>query len=172
MQDRDAQKATVAKTQRLVREEPGESLRQARSRFGSFQLPDELLDAITKHYSLAPEQQLLSCLLHFEGADEDSSQRHHPFVSGFTISSAYFFGGFIPLLPYIFSSAMRVAFYLSVAITATVLFSFGTIKTLILGDKGTSACLKGGVEMLVLGGVAAAAAILCVKILDGRDWIS
>ena len=61
---------------------------------------------------------------------------------------------------------MRTAFYLSIAITATVLFSFGSIKTMLVGCKDATACLKGGMEMLVLGGVAAAAALLCVKVLD------
>ena len=149
-----------------MQQEPEQSLRRVRTNFESFQLPGHLLDAISKHYSSVPEKELLSCLLHFEDACEDASPRHHPYLSGFTISFAYFFGGFIPLLPYIFSSTMRTAFYLSIAITATVLFSFGSIKTMLVGCKDATACLKGGMEMLVLGGVAAAAALLCVKVLD------
>ena len=149
----------------MVQEEPSDALDQLRTDFESFQLPRELLDAIIKHYAAVSEDQLLSCLLHFQEADKDSKQ-HQPCLSGFTISFAYFFGGFIPLLPYIFSPAVQTAFWISVCITAIVLFSFGCIKTVIVGSKGTAKCLRGGLEMLLLGGVAAAAAVLCVQILS------
>ena len=150
----------------MLHDEPSEALDQVRSNFENFQLPSHLLDAITKHYVTVAEDQLLSCLLHFRDADEDSSQQHHPYLSGFTISFAYFFGGFIPLLPYIFSSTVQTAFYISIFITAIVLFSFGSTKPLVVGDACASKCIKGGVEMLVLGGVAAAAAVLCVSLLS------
>ena len=150
----------------MLHNEPSEALDQVRSNFESFQLPCELVDAITKHYATAAENQLLSCLLHFRNADEDSSQQHHPYLSGFTISFAYFFGGFIPLLPYIFSSTVQTAFYISIVITAIVLFSFGSVKPAIVGDACASKCMKGGIEMLVLGGVAAASAVLCVNLLS------
>ncbi|KAI4153025.1 MAG: hypothetical protein LQ340_002564 [Diploschistes diacapsis] len=149
----------------MLRKEPQQALEHVRSKFQVFRLPDPLLDAIANHYSSVPEQQLLSCLLHFEGADEISMQQHHPYLSGFAISSAYFFGGFIPLLPYIFASTVQMAFYFSTAITAIVLFAFGSIKTVIVGTEGPIKCLKGGFEMLMLGGVAAAAAVLCIWIL-------
>ena len=149
----------------MLHEEPSDALEQVRSNFESFQLPSDLLDAITKHYAVVAEDQLLSCLLHFRDADEDSSP-HHPYLSGFTISFAYFFGGFIPLLPYIFSSTVQTAFYISIFITAIVLFSFGSVKTVVVGNTCASKCLRGGVEMLVLGGVAAAAAVLCVNLLS------
>lgn len=147
----------------MLREDPQEALNQVRSSFESFQLPEHLLDAIAKHYSTVTENQLLSCLLRSQDADEDSSQQHHPYLSGFIISFSYLFGGFIPLLPYIFLATVQTAFYVSIAITAVILFTFGSVKTVIVGGNGATKCLKGGIEMLVLGGVAAAAAVLCVK---------
>jgi vacuolar iron transporter family protein len=150
----------------MIRSEPEEALVILRTKFESFKLPNEILDSITEHYSRASPEQLLSILLSFEVDTQGTVPQLRPWLSGITIAIAYFFGGFIPLLPYVFSSTIQTAFFFSAAITAIVLFTFGTVKGLMIGGQKGFKCLRGGLEQLTLGSLAAAAALICVKILD------
>ena len=111
-------------------------------------------------------EELLPHLLRFQSIDQDPASQHNPYICGLVISFAYFFGGFVPLLPYMFSSTVEAAFYVSVGVTAVVLFTFGFVKTAIVCERRLLKCLKGGTEMFVLGGVAAAAAVICVQTLS------
>ncbi|RMZ78142.1 hypothetical protein DV738_g4018, partial [Chaetothyriales sp. CBS 135597] len=106
-------------------------------------------------------------------------------VSAVTIGLGYFLGGLFPLLPYAIVSTVKMAFIWSVSVMVVALFAFGAGKTWILqinghnlGQIGNSdgdlelelsekrrwsqgrpgmmqKCVKGGVEMLVLGALAA-----------------
>ena len=100
----------------------------------------------------------------------------------------YFFGGAIPLLPYILAGqdgTVTTAFWWSCCVMMVALFTFGTVKTRLLLEEprkweeehsplpldaekssyGSSKCIKGGIEMVVLGGIAAGAAIGSVKLV-------
>ena len=91
------------------------------------------------------------------------------YVSALTIAAGYFFGGLLPLLPYFFVEQVREAFWYSVAVMVVALFVFGFGKTCAVrgweegGSGGKSAAIKGGLQMVVVGGVAAAAATGLVK---------
>lgn len=50
---------------------------------------------------------------------------------------------------------------------AVSLFVFGYVKTFLVGEINKLVCAKAGVQMVVLGGVAAAAAMGCVKAIGG-----
>ncbi|KAL9621673.1 MAG: hypothetical protein Q9160_003926 [Pyrenula sp. 1 TL-2023] len=118
------------------------------------------------------------------------SQYKYAYLSALTISLGYFLGGFVPLLPYIFLSSpsstphsssdppnpnpntannITTAFWISVAVTALCLLSFGYAKVWIVGERRTGKCVVGAVQMLVLGGAAAGAAVGCVWGFGGRE---
>lgn len=78
-------------------------------------------------------------------------------------------GGFIPLLPYIFVAQNDVALglYWSIGIMTIALFMFGYVKScFVAGWRKWRNGLKGGIEMVVVGGAAAGAAMGLVIIFD------
>ncbi|HEY1468292.1 MAG TPA: VIT1/CCC1 transporter family protein [Candidatus Acidoferrum sp.] len=82
--------------------------------------------------------------------------------SALTIAGAYAIGGFVPLFPYMLLTQMRSAFSLSVTLTLLALFIFGYIKGRFTG----SAPLRGAVQTLIIGALAAAAAFFIAKLIS------
>ncbi|RMD43862.1 hypothetical protein DV735_g1182, partial [Chaetothyriales sp. CBS 134920] len=126
------------------------------------------------------------------GGDGADSPKDRAWVSAITIALGYFLGGLFPLLPYALVSTVRLAFLWSVSVMVVALLAFGAGKTWILQVNGhnlgeianggdvelsekqrwtqsrpglTSKCVKGGIEMLALGGLAAVAAMAFIKLL-------
>jgi vacuolar iron transporter family protein len=83
-------------------------------------------------------------------------------TSALTIGGAYIVGGSIPLSPYIFLPSAQTALLVSVVVTLTALFVFGALKGRF---TGTSA-LRSGLQTLLIGGVAAAAAFSIAKLIS------
>jgi vacuolar iron transporter family protein len=77
-------------------------------------------------------------------------------VSAFNIGASYIVGGLIPLFPYMLMASNRAALTVSVVITLIALFVFGFIKGHFTGTR----MLKSGLQTMLIGGVAAAAAFL------------
>lgn len=94
---------------------------------------------------------------------ESSNSALRPYISALTIALGYVLGGLVGLTPYFIFEVNQTAFFWSIAVMAVTLFAFGYSKTLLVGEGKRLACLKGGVQMMVLGGAAAAAAMGCVK---------
>ncbi|KAG8666749.1 hypothetical protein FPOAC2_11875 [Fusarium poae] len=94
----------------------------------------------------------------------DTSHTPSSIISGLTISLGYAVGGIIPLLPYFFASTVGMGLRLSTFLCLMVLFAFGAGKRWILSSdrRNIIPCLVEGLQMLVLGAVAACAAVLCV----------
>jgi len=76
--------------------------------------------------------------------------------SAAAIGGAYAVGGLIPLVPYMVFTETRPALLVSCAVTGAALFGFGWLKTRATGMPG----LRGAVQTLLIGGVAAAVAYL------------
>ncbi|CEI39949.1 hypothetical protein FVEN_g2214 [Fusarium venenatum] len=93
-----------------------------------------------------------------------------PIISGLTISLGYAVGGIIPLLPYFFASTVGMGLRLSSILCLMVLFTFGAGKRWILSSDREKiiSCLVEGLQMLVLGAMAAGAAVLCVTWVADR----
>jgi hypothetical protein len=66
-----------------------------------------------------------------------------------------------------------VALYCSVAVMAVTLLVFGYIKTGVVrgwaGRENILAGIRGGLQMVVVGGVAAGAAIGLVRLINGES---
>lgn len=100
------------------------------------------------------------------GIDQPAEDRE--LTSALTIGLSYFFGGFIPLLPYFFASVVQTGFIWSVIIMIITLFAFGYSKTVLsLGTEvPTRSCIWNGFSMLLTGGFAASAAWALVRWIE------
>jgi len=84
--------------------------------------------------------------------------------SAVTIGLSYIVGGIIPLSPYFFVSDSLHGLYISCAITIACLFIFGFLKSKATGQPPFSGALK----VLVIGALAATAAFVMAKVINGR----
>lgn len=82
--------------------------------------------------------------------------------SAVTIALSYIFGGLIPLAPYMIQQDVSVALWYSVGITLLALGAFGFVKGRFTGINP----LKGAVQTVVIGGIAAAAAFGLAKLVS------
>ena len=95
-----------------------------------------------------------------------------PFVSAATIALGYFLGGLVPLIPYfcVKDNEVLVGLWWSIGIMIVALFTFGYVKTGIVsgwrGRENILAGLKGATQMVIVGGVAAGAAVGIVRAIN------
>jgi vacuolar iron transporter family protein len=80
-----------------------------------------------------------------------------------TIAASYVVGGLIPLAPYIFlRHDVTMALEVSICVTLVALFVFGCIKGHYTGVKP----LRGGLQTVLVGGLAAAAAFFLARLIS------
>ena len=90
------------------------------------------------------------------------------YISAFTIGMGYLFGGIIPLLPYFFIPRAQVALIYSTIITGIVLLIFGAVKAWVTGAaQSLAGYIWGAVSILMVGGMAAAAAFGIARVMKG-----
>jgi len=82
--------------------------------------------------------------------------------SAVTIALSYIVGGLVPLSSYMALDNLRTALTFSVAVTLIALFVFGYVKGRLTGI----APLRGGLQTVIIGGLASAAAFGLAR------WIS
>jgi vacuolar iron transporter family protein len=100
-------------------------------------------------------------MMRFElGLERPSSRR--ALTSAGTIGVAYFGGGLIPLLPYVFAATVEMALAASIVVTLTTLMVLGSIKGRMTGMHA----LRSGLQTVIVGSAAAAVAFLVAR------WIS
>jgi VIT1/CCC1 family predicted Fe2+/Mn2+ transporter len=74
--------------------------------------------------------------------------------SAATIAISYIVGGLVPLGPYMLVGDLERALTISVAVTLVALFAFGYVKGRMTGISPW----RGGLQTVVIGGLASAAA--------------
>ena len=94
----------------------------------------------------------------------EKPQAYRATQSALTIGGAYIVGGIIPLSPYFFISNSQTALFYSCGITLLCLFVFGYFKSKVTGQ----APLAGAFKVVIIGALAAAAAFLVAKQIDGK----
>ena len=82
--------------------------------------------------------------------------------SAATIAGSYIVGGLVPLAPYILMREVMPALWVSVIVTLVALFVFGAIKGHYTGVKP----LRGGLQTVIVGGLAAAAAFAIARLIS------
>jgi len=100
-------------------------------------------------------------MMKFElGLDEPDPARARD--SALTIAAAYVAGGLIPLVPYMLVGAASAALLTSVAVTLAALLVFGFVKARFTGTPP----LRGALQTLATGGLAAAAAFGIARLIS------
>jgi VIT1/CCC1 family predicted Fe2+/Mn2+ transporter len=90
------------------------------------------------------------------------------YISAFTIGMGYLIGGIIPLLPYFFIPKAHIALMYSSIVTGIILLIFGAVKARVTGAaQSLGGYIWGAVSILMVGGVAAAAAFAIVRAMEG-----
>ena len=108
--------------------------------------------------------------MHFQH-NTPSPEPSRAITCALTIAGGYFLGGFLPLLPYFWAGDVMAALWWSLGVMAVSLFVFGYGKTCFMsgwaGKGNVLAGTKGGVQMVVVGGLAAGCAMGLVRLFDG-----
>src|SRR6266478_7285526 len=100
-------------------------------------------------------------MMRFElGLEEPQPKRAR--ISALTIAMSYIVGGLIPLAPYLLLSNVQMGLYYSVGVTLLALAVFGWVKGTFTGISP----FKGGLQTVVIGGLAATAAFLIAKLIS------
>lgn len=155
--------ASLAETRRLVLHERERAADMVRETFDDYDFSADALVAITTSLREDPERMIDFLMrFHHQLAEADYAPSK-AYVSGLTISAGYVTGGLVALMPYLFLASIHQAFVGSVVVMAIALFVFGWAKTALVGESDRWVCMRNGAQMMVLGGVAAGAAMGCVK---------
>ncbi|TDZ29018.1 Vacuolar iron transporter cccA [Colletotrichum spinosum] len=160
---------TLNECTRLTQQDPNLARAQVREVLEPYELPKQTLEEVTDHLSTSPR--LVDFLMQFHHCEQEPAS-NRAFISAMTIAAGYLLGGLVPLFPYFFvpSEDVHLALYVSVAVMAVALFVFGYIKTCIVSGWHGSRCVRqgvvGGLEMVIVGGAAAGAAMGLVKAFD------
>jgi VIT1/CCC1 family predicted Fe2+/Mn2+ transporter len=101
-------------------------------------------------------------MMRFELGLEMPDARRAP-ISALTIGGSYVIGGLVPLLPYMLIRSSTDALYVSAAVTLLALAIFGAVKGKLTGVPW----LRGAVQTVFIGGIAAAVAFGIARLVSG-----
>ena len=167
--NRESYETTVRETKELIETSPQETTSIVHDIFSTHGIPSDTISQINNSLH-ASHDRLLDFLITFHHK-ESQPDCNQAWISAVTLAIGYFIGGFIPLIPYFIADKVLVALYYSIAVMGVTLLAFGYIKTCIVrgwsGRENILAGIRGGIEMCVVGGVAAGAAIALVRLIDG-----
>jgi len=108
----------------------------------------------------ADQKRWVDFMMKFElGFEEPDPKRARN--SAVTIAVSYILGGMVPLGPYMFVSDLEKALSTSVVVTLIALFIFGYVKGRMTGISP----FRGGLQTVVIGGLASAAAFTLAKLI-------
>jgi VIT1/CCC1 family predicted Fe2+/Mn2+ transporter len=143
----------------IVHQEQDE-INETREIFETFGLTEEETAPVVDTMRKRPES-WVDFMMRFElGLERPDPKR--ALISAGTIAGAYIAGGFIPLSPYMLLHTASQAFWYSVIVTLAALAIFGYIKGKFTGAKPW----RSGLQTVVIGGLAAAAAYFIAKAIS------
>lgn len=159
---------------------------------GPLELPFHLQAMVVQHVRgcAGVEEALVELESEQQRNGEEGEKLPSPVVAGLSVALGYLLGGMLPLFPYFLVSEVQDGLVWSFVTCAVALFVFGFGKDLALdvsrrrerSAKGGSLGDEGrvrvrwsdvrrssweGAQMVILGSVAAAAAVLCVRAFEG-----
>lgn len=155
----DGYKALLADTVKLVAESTAEAITIIHDVLSPYGFDVAQRDTAANNLLLSSDR-MVDFIMRFHH-QEKKPDPSRPVTGGFTIGLGYALGGLIPLIPYfcVKKNQVLLALWISIGIMVVALFLFGYSKTLILAekdrDKSTRKAVVGGIEMIVVGGVAA-----------------
>ena len=160
-----AYSAALTDTKRTVKGRLAEAKWQVRSAMSDLGLSESTLTSVIGELSETPEAMEKFIMRYYHDQTDASGSPLRAYASGLTIALGYFLGGLLPLLPYLFSETIRIAFWWSCGIMLNILFLFGCLKTWLIDGDSVAKCLWSGIQMVVLGGLSAGAAWGCVAVI-------
>lgn len=128
--------------------------------FRDYGLSEAQMEPIVKAIT-GDQKKWVDFMMRFElGLEEPDPSRAAR--SAATIAASYILGGLIPLAPYIVMHTIQPALWVSVGVTLSALFVFGAIKGHYTGVKPW----RGGIQTVLVGGLAAAAAFFIARLIS------
>jgi vacuolar iron transporter family protein len=128
--------------------------------FREYGLPDEQITPVVEAIA-SDRNRWVEFMMRFELGLEKPDPRR-ALASALTIALSYVVGGMIPLSPYIFVSSAQSALVVSVVVTLLALGVFGYIKGRFTGVRP----VRGAIQTVLTGGLAAAAAFIIAKAIS------
>lgn len=157
--DAEHYRAELERERREVQEIPEEEVAEVEQIFATYGVAADAVEPLIAALRKQPAR-WVDFMMRFElGLEKPEPTQARR--SAWTIALAYVVGGLVPLTPYAFATSNAAALPGSVAITAVALFLFGYVK----GKFTSGRPLKSAVQMLIIGGVAAAAAFGLARLL-------
>ena len=140
----------------LVPEREAQEVAQILEDYG---LPPEEVAPLVRSIR-ADQKRWIGFMMRFEiGLEEPNPSRI--WRSALTIALSYVVGGLIPLIPYMIATKVKTALLFSAIVTVIALFGFGYGKNKMIGLGP----LRGGIQTILIGGVAAGAAFLIARLV-------
>ncbi|KAI2465561.1 DUF125-domain-containing protein [Annulohypoxylon bovei var. microspora] len=151
-------------------------------------LPPDLLQSVRAHVNYHPaiQRRLLCSTDSMVNGSTGRAKEFPPAIVGLSVSFGYLLGGLLPLFPYFFVSGVDDGLQWSFVVCILALFVFGFTKDFLLhlgstedrwqhgsvrrGPAKWDRIKRGsweGMRMVVMGGMAAVAAVLCVRLFEG-----
>ncbi|GAB0493726.1 hypothetical protein MMPV_005011 [Pyropia vietnamensis] len=144
-----------------VRHKPNEEEDEVVEVLSRFGLSREQCEPVLAHFRAHPDL-WVDFMMRFElGLEKPDVSR--PFTSALAVGGSYVVGGLVPLVPYLIIPDAKMALRYSTAATLLTLFVFGWVKAALIGSPKRG---KSALEMLAVGGAAAAAAYFLAKLFN------
>ena len=128
--------------------------------FRGYGLVGGQLDSVVSAIAADPERWIDFMMRHELGLERPDPRRAP--VSALTIGGSYLLGGLVPLAAYFFLADAQRALIASVAVTGVALLCFGAVKARLTAVP----MLRGALETLVVGGLAAWVAFAVAKFIS------
>jgi VIT1/CCC1 family predicted Fe2+/Mn2+ transporter len=159
--DRDHYLSEREREFRETVELPEKETQEVADVFRGYGMPEADLAPVVKAIC-SDQKRWVDFMMRFElGFEEPDPKRARN--SAATIAISYVLGGLVPLAPYILVSELYRALSVSVGVTLAALFIFGYLKGKLTGISP----LRGGLQTVIIGGLASAAAFGLAKAISG-----
>jgi vacuolar iron transporter family protein len=157
--DRDHYKSERERELRETVELPEKETEEVADVFRGYGMSEAEMGPVVKAIC-SDQQRWVDFMMKFElGFEEPDPKRARN--SAVTIALSYILGGMVPLAPYVFLSNLEQALTTSVIVTLIALFIFGYVKGRMTGISP----FRGGLQTVVIGGLASAAAFTLAKLI-------
>ena len=157
--DRDHYRSEREREFRETVEVPAKETEEVADVFRGYGMSEEELAPVVKAIC-ADQTRWVDFMMKFElGFEEPDPQRARN--SAITIAASYILGGMVPLMPYMIAGSLEQALAVSVMVTLLALFIFGYVKGRMTGISPW----RGGLQTVVIGGLASAAAFGLARLI-------
>jgi len=159
--DRDHYLSEREREMRETVELPEKETEEVADVFRGYGMPEQDLAPVVKAIC-SDRKRWVDFMMRFElGFEEPDPKRARN--SAATIAFSYVLGGLVPLAPYVLVGELYRALSYSVGVTLVALFVFGYVK----GSMTGISPLRGGLQTVIIGGLASAAAFGLAKAISG-----